>query len=159
MQLAAGGGYASGLPSPTNGGASGSPTGASADAHDDSTDQYRTVVPHTVKPRNEKGPFLRAAEAAFGCVMSGEFASNEIRTAKYTVRLTAGNASPHHTAPHHCSPAATVLLCLVSLPCSLAACAGDLSGVVHGRYGALTLVPRVALGGLSHCPLGVVGVV
>lgn len=90
VQLAAGGGYASGVPSPTSGGApggngtAGSPTGASTDAHDDSTDQYRTVVPHTVKPRNQKGPFLRAAEAAFGCVTNGEFASNEIRTAKYT---------------------------------------------------------------------------
>lgn len=115
VQLAAGGGYASGVPSPTSGGApggngtAGSPTGASTDAHDDSTDQYRTVVPHTVKPRNQKGPFLRAAEAAFGCVTNGEFASNEIRTAKYTVRGTAVSAPPHNTKPRNCCPAITVL--------------------------------------------------
>ncbi|KXZ52548.1 hypothetical protein GPECTOR_9g592 [Gonium pectorale] len=46
---------------------------------------YRDVRAHTVKPITQKNVIVRAAEAAFGCVQHGEYASNEIRTAKYTL--------------------------------------------------------------------------
>ncbi|GFR50254.1 hypothetical protein Agub_g12440 [Astrephomene gubernaculifera] len=47
--------------------------------------EFREVHAHTVKPLVRKNILVRAAEAAFGCVRHGEFASNEVRTAKYTV--------------------------------------------------------------------------
>ncbi|GLC49980.1 hypothetical protein PLESTB_000329300 [Pleodorina starrii] len=49
------------------------------------TGAYREVLAHTVKPVIKKNVFVKAAEAAFGCVQHGEYASNEIRTAKYTL--------------------------------------------------------------------------
>ncbi|EFJ44459.1 hypothetical protein VOLCADRAFT_95397 [Volvox carteri f. nagariensis] len=58
---------------------------ANADPGVTAEGQFREVLAHTVKPVNKKSVLLQVAEAAFGCVRSGEYASNEIRTAKYTL--------------------------------------------------------------------------
>lgn len=46
---------------------------------------FRDVFAHTVKPNQKKNVVIRGLEASFGCVLHGEYASNEIRTAKYTL--------------------------------------------------------------------------
>ncbi|GLI63173.1 hypothetical protein VaNZ11_005942 [Volvox africanus] len=58
---------------------------ARADPSPSADGQHRVVAAHTVKPFVKKNIFVRGAEAAFGCVQGGEYASNEIRTAKYTL--------------------------------------------------------------------------
>ncbi|KAG2451812.1 hypothetical protein HYH02_003588 [Chlamydomonas schloesseri] len=46
---------------------------------------FRDVYAHTIKPNQKKNVVIRGLEASFGCVLHGEYASNEIRTAKYTL--------------------------------------------------------------------------